>query len=191
MQAPNQQTFDVSLVSPSASIRRASVAEIWSVCRFVDALGGGVVTLRTGVPPAGVTAERESLVECLTTLDRMAGDHNATLALELTDYFYEGRNTDLLKMLSLRHTGFSLDTRLLSYPEKVVPLIHRLAPRLFHVRLLDGVVDLPGMAEALAQENYAEMVSLCFAAPRESRPAAARLRAHWEKMIADVRDAAD
>ena len=38
VEAPRQETFDVSLVSPSASIRRASVTEIWSCLRLVEAL---------------------------------------------------------------------------------------------------------------------------------------------------------
>lgn len=111
VQAPHQATFDVTLVSPSASIRRASVTEIWSVCRFVEAVGGGAVLVRCGMPPGGVSEDRMRayLSECLTTLDRMAGDHNAVIAILNRDYFASLENFRGLDSLALKHTGIALD----------------------------------------------------------------------------------
>lgn len=109
--APHQATFDVTLVSPSSAIRRASISEIWSVCRFVGALGGGIVLIRTGTSPFGISEEhqREFISESLVTLDRMAGDHNALIGLSDFDYFTHWENFAGLRALNLRHTGFVLD----------------------------------------------------------------------------------
>jgi len=112
--APYQETFDVTLVSPSAAIRRASVSELWSVCRFVGAVappGKGVVLVRTGVSPAGVGEGRQAqyLSECLTTLDRMAGEQNVQIGLLNRDWLTNLVRFASLAALDLKHTGIALD----------------------------------------------------------------------------------
>jgi len=182
VEAPHQATLDVTLVSPSSAIRRASVAEIWSCLRVIDALGGGVVLVQTGRAPAGVHGDRQRdfVAECLTTLDRMAGDHNARIGILTTDYFRRGERLDLLDLLRLRHTGVALDTAELvddTFPAAVAAasvagdgladLVRRLGPRLIHLRL-GG--DLPvsedtataGLAAALQSTRYAAMTCLAF-----------------------------
>nr|CAA9279484.1 hypothetical protein AVDCRST_MAG63-3447 [uncultured Armatimonadetes bacterium] len=208
--APDKSGFDVSLVSPSAVIRRASVTEIWSVCRFIEALGGGVVSVRTGWPPAHVEPERARghLVECLTTLDRMAGDHNAVIGLEAADYFDDASRFDLLEMVRLRHTGITLDTRHVSLlrdalaedgAESVVGrFARRFAARLVHVRVHADEPFAPGLSEddvadlvaALLEANYRGMTCLAFGAdfpPREHQ-VRAQQRAAWEKRMVGAAD---
>ena len=145
VQAPYKETFDVTLASPSAAIRRASVSEIWSVCRFVDALGGGVVLVRAGSPPPGVAEdqERQFVAECLTTLDRMAGSHNARIAITNHDLFARVDNFRLLDLLSLRHTGISLE---IGGTTDLSAFLQQNVARIFHVR----APAAPGVDESIA-----------------------------------------
>ncbi len=211
IQAPYQEVFDVTLLSPSSSIRRASVAEIWACFRLVEALGGGVVTIRTGWPPEGVDQDRqrEFLAECLGTLDRMAGDHNATVGVLTSDYFRFGERLELLEMLPLRHTGITLHTslsallfrhgRTMSAPvENGETLIQRFAPRLVHVQLSDfdnesdglalgqGRLDIAGIAHALQTVHYQGMVCFDFDPDRVTPEQAAASKALWERAASDV-----
>lgn len=113
-QAPNQATFDVTLVSPSSAIRRASVSELWSVCRFLGAASpapGGIALVRTGVAPTGVGERRQAefLSETLTTLDRMAGEQGAQVGLLNYDWLTPLSAYARLHALDLRNTGVALD----------------------------------------------------------------------------------
>lgn len=193
VEAPHQETYDVTLVSPSASIRRASVAEIWSCLRLAEALGGGTVVVRTGKAPTGVNADRQRahVIECLQTLDRMAGDHNALLAVLSDDFFRGGERVDLLDMLRLRHTGVALDIGLLAHdgngraptsPGDVADLVRALSDRLVHVRL-SADADA-SVAAALAEAGFSGMA--CFAPGPDavSPEQSARLAAVWKGTLA-------
>ena len=210
VQAPYQEVFDVTLLSPSSSIRRASVAEIWACFRLVEALGGGVVTIRTGWAPEGVDGDRQRdfLVECLSTLDRMAGDHNATVGILTSDYFRFGERLELLEILPLRHTGITLHAslsalfrhgRMMSAPiGSAEALIERFATHLVHVQLSDfdgetdrlglgqGRLNLAGIARALHAARYNGMVCFDFDADRVPPEQVVASKAIWEGMMADV-----
>lgn len=187
VQAPDKETFDVTLASPSAAIRRASVSEIWSVCRFVDALGGGVVLVRAGSPPAGVAEdqERQFVAECLTTLDRMAGSHNARIAITNHDYFARVDNFRLLDLLSLRHTGIALD---IGGSGDVSAFLRQNVARIFHVR----APAAPGVDESIAaplrSAEFRGMV--CLAGGEARRPASPeqvlQARQIWENVLAQA-----
>lgn len=200
VRAPHQQTFDLSLVSPSAAIRRASVSEIWSVCRLVEALGGersspaGTVLVRTGNAPLGVgDAEQYGfLAECLQTLDRMAGDHNVVIGLLNHDLFARPHDYDRLDALRLRHTGIALD--LAALPQGAGGLAaflrERGAPRLVH-RLVHLRVesDDPDVGSALlARSGYAGMVCLADADAAPPTALIARFAAWSRALSEDVPD---
>jgi len=194
VQAPHQETYDVSLVSPSASIRRASVTEIWSCLRFAEALGGGTVVVRTGNAPAGVDADRQQafVAECLTTLDRMAGDHNARIAVALADYFgpagggevRDGRLDLLLRHLALPHTGIALDaTSFADAPAtNVSALARRAGAKLAHVRAGDPA---PELADALRTIGYTGLLGL-IAEPDAPFPmrSLSEAKLAWEGLLA-------
>lgn len=115
VQAPHQTTWDVTLVSPSSAIRRASLSEIWSVCKFAQAVSASplppVVMIRTGMPPFGVgPKERDGyLAECLTTLDRTAREQGVLIGLLNRDRFHHLGTLEELDELPLAHTGVALD----------------------------------------------------------------------------------
>jgi|GEM_PF-2167472 Sugar phosphate isomerases/epimerases len=111
LEAPNQATFDLSLVSPSPAIRRASVSELWAVCRLAEAVGAKTVLVRTGNPPMGLAEARAGayLGECLKTLDRMAGDHDCRLALLNADMLSRLVAFSFLEGAGFRHIGVALD----------------------------------------------------------------------------------
>lgn len=205
VEAPYQETLDVTLVSPSSSIRRASVTEIWSCLRLAEALGGGVVVVRTGTAPAGVDALRQQahVAECLETLDRMAGDHGVRVAVLLADYFRRGASADderlrLLDLLGLPHTGVAVDLALLPHAaspgdergDALNGLIRRLGARLAHVRLSAAGTNtnaLTTIAAALRETGFLGMTCLAsHAAAGEDASAPAvllRAKAAWEQRL--------
>jgi hypothetical protein len=193
VRAPTQATFDVSLVSPSAAIRRASVAEIWSACRLVGALGGGVVLVRSGVAPDHVTERQQQvfLAQCLQTLDRVAGDHHARIAVEMSDFFARPDRCALLDVLPLKNVGLAFGTGGLSDVANgagaltvrggIGAFVARAAPRLRYVRLRprDEAAGLLGeIGVALRAAGYAGMV--CGAFPADD-PVATRDR--WQRRL--------
>lgn len=114
--APYQETFDITLVSPSAAIRRASLAEIWSVCRFTGTIGAKMqnrplVLVRTGMPPMGMPATEsdDHLSECLTALDRTAQEQHVHIGILTRDRFHRLHHLHDLHALRLRHIGLALD----------------------------------------------------------------------------------
>jgi len=168
--APHQATWDVTLVSPSAAIRRASVSEIWSVLRFVQALGGGVVVVRTGTPPAGVSEDRVAahLAECLSTLDRMAGDHNARVALLNADVLARLSTFRSIAAVPLTNVGVALDLGAAraagETPAAIDAFLAEFGPRVQHLRVpgLESARRLPACPEAmtcLAFEGVADAPS--------------------------------
>jgi len=180
--APHQATWDVTLVSPSAAIRRASVSEIWSVCRFADAIGGAVVLVRSGMPPAGVPPAQAQahLIECLTTLDRMAGDHNARIGLLNADLLADLSAFAALSGLSLPNTGIALDlTTVRPDDAQVTALLSRPAGNVLHLRIPG--LDVPTRLAAPA----AGMVCLAFegTASPPSPEEIVRRRAEWARYI--------
>ena len=193
--APHKDTFDVSLVSPSAAIRRASVAEIWAVCRLAEALGGAVVSVRSGWAPSGVDRrrQRELLLECLTTLDRVAGDHNATIGVENADYFADADALGELEALPLRHVGITLDAERLieNRGEPVETLVRRFGRRIVHLRLPGpeggDPSDPADVVAALEANRYVGMTCLVpgrgFVSPEQARETKAR----WDRAVADAR----
>jgi sugar phosphate isomerase/epimerase len=205
VEAPHQETYDVTLVSPSASIRRASVTEIWACLRFAEALGGGTVVVRTGNAPAGVDADRQLafVAECLTTLDRMAGDHNARVAVVLADYFkpVSGRadRIDLIERLSLAHTGIALDASASRDEAQngdvaaaaavpgLVAAVSRAGNRLAHLRLgpFDGKNETRALAGAAHEIGFTGMI--CLAADPDASsplPAVCAAKSVWEGLLA-------
>lgn len=181
--APHKDTFDVSLVSPSAAIRRASVSEIWSVCRLLEAVGGGIVIVRAGWAPDGVTEDRQRawLGECLTTLDRMAGEHNTTIGVGNYDYFDDPENFGLLSMLRLRHTGIALEMDRIRGGESVAAGVFREnAAHVVHVQVRTAS---PVIAAALTEGAYPGMV--CLALPSETPPSQVlHAKAEWDALLA-------
>lgn len=182
--APHQATWDVTLVSPSSAIRRASVSEIWSVCRFADAIGGAVVLVRSGTPPAGVPAAQalSHLAECLTTLDRMAGDHNARIGLLTADLLADPSLLGSLSGLTLPNTGVALDLTVVRPDDpRVAPLLARCSDGVVHVRV--SGLDAPTRLTAPA----AGMVCLAFnGGPSGTAPSPdeiARRRAEWSRYV--------
>lgn len=167
VEAPHQATFDLTLVSPSAAIRRASVSELWSVCKFAEAVGAGVVLVRTGLPPVG-TADRSRdvhLSECLSTLDRTAGERGVYVALWNRDRFHRLADLDLLEDLRLSFTGLAVDVaHALSMgesPEFVAAFIAERADRVLQVRVPWQRDVGERLAPALRDCGYGGMV--CFA----------------------------
>ncbi|GAB4451457.1 MAG: hypothetical protein OHK0029_00660 [Armatimonadaceae bacterium] len=140
--APYQETFDVTLVSPSAAIRRASLSEIWSVCRFLGTVasetsGLPVVVLRSGVPPMGVPDSQGDtwLSESLYTLERTAREQGVLLGLVSRDRFRRLGDLPPLLQAGFTQIGIALDIGHLrdmgeplpdilrfieSYPEQIV-----------------------------------------------------------------------
>lgn len=115
--APTQDTFDVTLVSPSSAIRRASLAELWSVCRLAGMLSDErrktLVLVRAGVPPQSLPIERhrEYLRESLHQLNKTAEDQNCLVALWNRDYFTDPEDFGLLEMLPSQNLRAALDLR--------------------------------------------------------------------------------
>jgi sugar phosphate isomerase/epimerase len=183
--APHQATWDVTLVSPSAAIRRASVSEIWSVFRFVQALGGGVVVVRTVTPPAGVSEERVAahLAECLSTLDRMAGDHNARVALLNADVLARFSTFRSMGAVPLPHTGVALDLAAAraagETPAAIDAFLAEFAPRVLHLRVpgLEPPTRLPSCPDAMTCLAFDE------AAAPPSPDEIARQREEWARYL--------
>lgn len=171
VQAPHQQTWDVTLVSPSSAIRRASLSEIWSVCRFAGAVGDTameppVVLVRTGTPPLGMGSVRvlEILRESLHALDRMAGEHRVRIGLLPRDVL---ENPDDWEMVTsgLQHTGFILDVPHLldqAVPlTQIAALLRRFAGLFVSVRVPHvSEADRAFLADTLRQTGYGHIVSL-------------------------------
>lgn len=179
--APHQETFDVSLVSPSAAIRRASLSEVWSVCRLASTLARPsgprpIVLLRTGLPPmdhAGTEADSH-LQECLAALGHTAGQHRVTLAVLSRDRFR--RASDLADLAASRfpQVGIALDLRYLhemgETPLSLVHMVEVCGLRLVYA-ILPAVPDLAlHLAPALI-ENGVETLVLSAAPGEDLRPA--------------------
>jgi sugar phosphate isomerase/epimerase len=164
--APHQATFDVTLVSPSAAIRRASLSEVWSVCRFARAVGATTVLVRTGIPPLGVRpAERDRyLSECLNALDHTAGEQGVTIGVLNRDRFHRLRALNDLAQLTLRNTGIALDiAHALDMGETLEDMTAFIADHganLVHVRVPVSTVVGEAVAPALLESGYAGMISL-------------------------------
>jgi sugar phosphate isomerase/epimerase len=169
--APHQATFDVTLVSPSAAIRRASLSEVWSVCRFARTVGATTVLVRTGVPPFGVRpADRDRyLSECLTALDHTAVEQGVTIGVLNRDRFHRLRSLSELDPMPLRHTGVALDvTYALDMGEtleEVTAFIAEHGAALVHVRVPVSTAVGEAVAPALLEAGYAGMISLVPPAP--------------------------
>jgi sugar phosphate isomerase/epimerase len=164
--APHQATFDVTLVSPSAAIRRASLSEVWSVCRFARAVGATTVLVRTGVPPLGVRlGDRDRyLSECLIALNHTAGEQGVTIGVLNRDRFHRLRSLNDLDQLPLRHTGIALDVAhaldMGEELEDVTAFIIERGSNLVHVRVPVSTVVGEAVAPALLESGYAGMISL-------------------------------
>jgi sugar phosphate isomerase/epimerase len=189
VQGPHQGTFDVSLVSPSAAIRRASLTELWSVCRFARMVGASVVTVRTGMPPVGVGDARRDkfLSECLTTLDHTASDQGILVGVLNRDRFRHAESLDDLGQLALSATGIALDAAyaldLGASPAEVATFAAARIEQLVYVRV-PLTPDLPELAAALAAGGYSGLVTLtptADAATTESDLTAARTA--WETAL--------
>jgi sugar phosphate isomerase/epimerase len=169
--APHQATFDVTLVSPSAAIRRASLSEVWSVCRFARVVGATIVLVRTGVPPFGVRpADRDRyLSECLTALDHTAGEQGVTIGILNRDRFHRLRSLSELDPMPLRHTGVALDVAhaldMGETLEDVTAFIAEHGPALIHVRVPVSTAVGEAVAPALLEAGYGGMISLVPPAP--------------------------
>lgn len=194
--APSQATFDLSLVSPSAAIRRASVSELWSVCRLAGALRRTPeslpppVIVRTGVSPVGMMSARENaaLSECLTTLDRMAGEHGATVALLNADFFRDLRRFPALRSLSLKHTGAALDASLALDCGVTGSDLAEFALEsdglLRHVRVPDTITrEIEPLASVLAEARYEGMICVVASQPVPDPVRIARVRHWWSETL--------
>ena len=178
VQAPHQQTWDVSLVSPSSAIRRASLTEIWAVCRFAGMVGGNrrnvsppLVLVRTGTPPIGVGADRVQafLLESLAALDRMAGEHGVQIGIATRDVMQSPQDWDILLGGQFSNTGIAFDACHALHsqtPEAVASSLRQIADVLVSVRVGDSK-NCKGadncrtvLANALREMNYQGMVSL-------------------------------
>jgi sugar phosphate isomerase/epimerase len=189
VQAPHQETFDITLVSPSAAIRRASLTELWAVCRFGKLIGASVVTVRTGMPPVGVGNLRRDafLSECLTTIDRTGIDQGVAVGFLNRDRFRLLESLDDLQQLDLTVTGIALDVAyaldLGATPSEVAAFAAARVANLVYVRV-PLAPDLPGLANALKEGRYDGMVTLAptaDAATTDADLTAARKR--WETAL--------
>jgi sugar phosphate isomerase/epimerase len=185
VQAPHQATFDVTLVSPSAAVRRASLSEIWSVCRFAKNVGASVVTIRTGTPPVGVGDARRDvfLSECLTTLDRTAVEQGVHIGVLNRDRFRHITTLDDLLQLSLSATGIAFDAAhaldLGVAPEDLAAFAAARQERLVYVRV-PLTPELPELAAALSAGGYSGLVTLTPTADAATREADLTLaRERW------------
>ena len=173
VQAPHQQTWDVTLVSPVAAGGRVSLLELWSVCRFAGAVGGGaetgppLVLVRTGTPPLGVGQTRvlEFLRESLMALDRMAGDHNARIGLTARDVLENPYEWEFA-LDGLQNTGIAFDAVHAldrgASAEDCAGLLRRFAPALAYVRMGAGE-NRAFFAETLRQAGYANVLCVALA----------------------------
>jgi len=137
----------LTLVSPSAAVRRASLAELWSVCRFAEVLGEPdrktVVLVRVGAPPESLELERhrEYLRESLHVLNRTAGEHNTLIGLWNRDYFVNLEDFGLLEMLPSQNLRVALRLGASPHPEQQVDLTRFLrwgTNRLSYVEVAHG-----------------------------------------------------
>lgn len=190
--APTQATFDVTLVSPSAAIRRASVTELWSVCRLAGALSpaGATVVIRTGVAPVGAAHAREAahLSECLVTLDRMAGEHGATVAVLNADFFRDLRRYPALRPLRLAHTGAALDAQAAldhgADGNDLAAFVRECGDLLRHVRVPDVVSPaLEPLAASLAEVGYGGMVCIVPSAAAPDPERVGQARTWWTRAL--------
>ena len=169
--APHQQTWDVTLVSPSSAIRRASLTEIWAVCRFAGVVGKSaagappIVLVRTGTPPISVGAAhvQNFLRESLSALDRTAAEHGVQIGVISRDIMQSPGDWAALTT-GVSHTGLAFDAAHAldrHTPEEVAELLRRFADVLVSVRVPSGDADArPVIANALREINYQGVVSL-------------------------------
>jgi sugar phosphate isomerase/epimerase len=189
--APHQATFDVTLVSPSAAIRRASLSEIWSACRFARAVGAATVLIRPGAPPLGVRPmDRDRyLSECLTALDHTAGEQGVTIGVLNRDRFHRLRSLTDMDPLPLQHTGVALDIAhaldMGETLEDVTAFIAERAASLVHVRVPLSMSVGEAVAPVLLEAGYARMISLVPPAPDADIRAAG---AWWQQAVSGKPD---
>lgn len=202
VQAPHQQTWDVTLVSPSAAIRRASLSELWAVCRFAGAVGGvsaprpPLVLVRTGTPPLGMGQTRvlEFLRESLMALDRMAGDHNARIGLTSRDVLENPHEWEFA-LEGLQNTGIAFDTvHALDRGMTAVDCagwLRRIAPALAYVRM-GADENRAFFADTLRQSGYANVLCVALADHEGDRLAAGeRLCRDWKIALQDTGNGAE
>ena len=184
LEAPYQGTFDVTLVSPSSAIRRASLSELWSVCRVAEAVGAQTVLVRTGLPPRGLAEARAGalLGESLTTLDRMARDHGCRVALLNADLLARLVAFGFLETAVFASVGIALDVaaaRVGGEPDAAIARFAEVhADFLLHRRV-------PASDDPLAyagDDGSSGMICLAFPDFATDGPAAvAARRAEWER----------
>lgn len=194
VQAPHQQTWDVTLVSPSSAIRRASLTELWAVCRFAGVVAGEnaplpVVLVRTGTPPLGIGSVRvrEYLRESLQVLDRTAGEQNVRIGLLNRDVMETMDDKESL-LGDLHHTGLALDiphalldqSTTLAY---VAALLRQFAGRFEYVRVpFANGHDRAFLADTLKQTGYAHAISLALSPTAFQNDAAAHV-GQWNRAL--------
>jgi sugar phosphate isomerase/epimerase len=190
VQGPYQETFDVTLVSPSSAIRRASLSELWAVCRFAKAVGASTVTVRTGTPPLGIADARRDvyLSECLTTLDQTAREQNVRIGVLNRDRFRHLPTLDDLQQLSLTETGIALDIAhaldLGTPPEIIAAFAAEHIAQLTYVRA-PSLSDVYPIAAALLENGYRGMVTLTSTGDTAHDTALVAAREAWENALTD------
>lgn len=190
VEAPHQATFDVSLVSPSSAIRRASITELWSVCRFADAIGAGLVLARSGLPPMG-TSDRDRdarLSESLTTLDKTAGERGIGVALWNRDRFYRLSDFDDLRGMPLTQTGLAIDVAhavaIGETLEQIGAFVATHSERVWVLRVPSTPDVGDALVPALQQAGYRNLI--CFASGARNmadQDDIARARQHWARLL--------
>lgn len=201
-QAPHQTSWDVTLVSPSSAIRRASLSEIWSVCKFARAVSASplppVVLIRTGMPPFGVTVKErdEYLSESLTTLDRTAKEQGVLIGILNRDRFHHLGTLEELDALPLTHTGVALDIGYALHigesPAKIAAIVAERAQitsgagRIVYVRV-------PCTLEGAAREQIARAIrdlnltgSLCLTQSTGTQDDLVAARLWWQPFLSEV-----
>jgi len=169
--APYQESFDLTLVSPSAAIRRASLSEIWSVCRFAGMVGGKlsarpIVLVRSGMPPLGtpLTMSDHWLLESLGALQRTAQEQNVLLGVLSRDRFRRLADLDGFRSTPLAYTGIALDIEYLldmgeTLPE-IVAFLEQGVERIVYLRVPATTAIATTLAPVLHSLHYAGMITL-------------------------------
>ncbi len=174
IEAPHQGTFDLTLVSPSPAIRRASVTELWSVCRFAQMVGADLVLVRTGLPPLGTGDGRVGLhlAESLQTLNKMADERQINVGVWNADRLSRLADLESVSDMGLDRVVGAVDVEhALAMGETVselVAFVERQGDRLGLVRvppsLAPGSPNTQMLADALTESGF--MGLLCLTLPQ-------------------------
>ncbi len=107
--APYQQVFDTSLLSLNPGVRQASIQDIMLTMRLAEALGAGLVTCHTGVPPANAdeTWVCDELMDSLVTIDREAGA--VRVALETREWLLGPGRLEMVAGSGLTNIGLTMN----------------------------------------------------------------------------------